>query len=355
MKFVRWIYILLLSLLLLAGTIQCSGPRAQVVRETVPEGTPAVEPPKELSEIQSEPAKEAPPAEPPQAPLAPQKGESLAERLNRVPEPPRPVPPQGRPPLPAPAASPGRSRAAPRARGAASARTRPGGEGVEVRFELRQRGHLRGHPGHGRDDERELHRGPQGQRGGQHPHHGTDFHPGYFPHLSGHSQHERGDGRQKRHHLRDRSLRGGEETAHRPEHVQGRGKRPGGGKVHHSDPRPQVYSRGRGLQDDQALPERRGGHRGAPLPQHRDRRRPLLQRLQGDGHHPALRRGRLRRHARPDLPGPERGCDRRGQGDGANLLLPRGIGEIREGSGDHVHPRDPDQLPPGGELHSGRV
>ncbi len=106
MKFVRWIYILLLSLLLLAGTIQCSGPRAQVVRETVPEGTPAVEPPKKLSEIQSEPAKEPPPAEPPQAPLAPQKGESLAERLNRVPEPPRPVPPQGRPPLPAPAASP---------------------------------------------------------------------------------------------------------------------------------------------------------------------------------------------------------------------------------------------------------
>jgi general secretion pathway protein D len=106
MKFVRFTYILLLSLLLLAGTIQCSGPRSQIVRETVPEETPPAEPSKELSAIPSEPAKESPPTEPPQAPLAPQKGESLAERLNRVPEPPRPVPPQGRPSLPAPAASP---------------------------------------------------------------------------------------------------------------------------------------------------------------------------------------------------------------------------------------------------------
>jgi general secretion pathway protein D len=125
MKAARWVSLLLMTLLLTAGTIHCAGSQSQVAKES-----PAVTVSQEIAEmskessreaypparketpreVSQEPAQEVPrqaravtPSEPPRPLRPPVQEETIAQRVEKVPEPPRRVPlPAGPPAVSAP-------------------------------------------------------------------------------------------------------------------------------------------------------------------------------------------------------------------------------------------------------------
>lgn len=114
MKAARWISLLLITLLLTAGTIHCAGSQSQVAKESpgVTVSQEIAEMSKESSreaypparketprEVSQEPAREVPrqaravtPSEPPRPLRPPVQEETIAQRVEKVPEPPRRVP-----------------------------------------------------------------------------------------------------------------------------------------------------------------------------------------------------------------------------------------------------------------------
>jgi len=106
MKSARWVYIFFLTVLLLAGTTYCAGPRAHTSKET-PEGTASEEPAKKAAEVPSEAPQGSPeapkiiPQEPPPSAQAvrPPGGPSMPPS---PPSPPVIAPPSVAPPAVAP-------------------------------------------------------------------------------------------------------------------------------------------------------------------------------------------------------------------------------------------------------------
>lgn len=112
MKASRWVYMIFLILLLMMGTIQCAGPKSQVVKETT-EATPPKEPAKEGTNFGVLAAKPVSPEVPKVSPEPPKPGgtplpeETVAQKVEPPPSVPGPAKPSAPvPPSPSPGVVP---------------------------------------------------------------------------------------------------------------------------------------------------------------------------------------------------------------------------------------------------------